>query len=142
MKHQSLITTAKKADSNVINTTGESKTDKSQFRPDIASVRDKAIALQQSGAGRDGVYDVNNEKQKMTDQELKAIAYARRAERDITEIYAIRDNLKTIIENNKETDKENLRDKIEQEELKNTFKKIAENTKKDTKIDKTSNTNV
>ena len=100
MEHQSLITKAKKADSNVINTSGESKTDKSQFRPDIASVRDKAIALQKSGAGRDGVYDVSNEKQKMTDQELKAIAYARRAGRDITEIYAIRDNLKTTIENN------------------------------------------
>ena len=139
MKHQSLITTAENADSNVINTSGESKTDKSQFRPDIASVRDKAIALQKSGAGRDGVYDIDGEKQKMTNQELKAIAYARRAERDVTEIYAIRDNLKATIENDKETDKENLRDKIEQEELKNTFKKIAENTTKDTKI---TNTNV
>ena len=142
MKHQSLITRATKADSNVINTTGESKTDKSQFRPDIASVRDKAIALQNSGAGRDGVYDIDNGKKNMSDEELKAIAYARRAERDVTEITAIRDNLKAIIENDKETDKENLRDKIEQEELKNTFKKIAENTKKDTKAEKNSNTNV
>lgn len=139
MKHQSLITTAKKDDSNVINTTGESKTDKSQFRPDIASVRDKAIALQNSGAGRDGVYDIDGEKQTMTDQELKAIAYARRAERDVTEISAIRDSLKATIENDKETDKENLKNKIEQEELKNTFKKIAENTTKDTKV---TNTNV
>lgn len=139
MKHQSLITRAEKADSNVINTTGESKTDKSQFRPDIASVRDKAIALQNSGAGRDGVYDIDDEKKTMTDQELKAIAYARRAERDVTEITAIRDNLKTTIENNKETDQENLKNKIEQEELKNTLKKIAENTTKDTKV---TNTNV
>lgn len=136
MKHQSLITTAEKADSNVINTTGESKTDKSQFRPDIASVRDKAIALQNSGAGRDGVYDIDNEKKSITDQELKAIAYARRAERDVTEITAIRDSLKATIENDKEKDEENLRNKIEQEELKNTFKKIAENTTKVT------NTNV
>lgn len=139
MKHQSLITMAKKDDSNVINTTGESKTDKSQFRPDIASVRDKAIALQNSGAGRDGVYDINDGKQTLTDQELKAIAYARRAERDVTEITAIRDNLKAVIENDKETDQENLKNKIEQEELKNTFKKIAENTTKDTKV---TNTNV
>ena len=139
MKHQSLITRASKDDSNVINTTGESKTDKSQFRPDIASVRDKAIALQNSGAGRQGVYDIDGKKQTMTDQELKAIAYARRAERDVTEITAIKNNLKTIIENDKETDKENLRNKIEQEELKNTFKKIAENTAKDTKV---TNTNV
>ena len=139
MKHQSLITRATKADSNVINTTGESKTDKSQFRPDIASVRDKAIALQNSGSGRQGVYDIDGEKQTMTDQELKAIAYARRAERDVTEITAIRDNIKAIIENDKDTDEENLRNKIEQEELKNTFKKIAENTAKDTKA---TNTNV
>ena len=139
MKHISLITTAKKEDSNVINTKGESKTDKSQFRPDIASVRDKAIALQNSGAGREGVYDINNEKQTTTEQELKAIAYARRAERDITEITAIRDSLKATIERDKETDKENIKNKIEQEELKNTFKKIAENTTKDTKE---TNTNV
>lgn len=139
MKHQSLITKAEKADSNVINTSGESKTDKSQFRPDIASVRDKAIALQNTGAGRDGVYDIDDGKQTMTDQELKAIAYARRAERDVTEISAIRDSLQATIENDKETDKENLKNKIEQEELKNTFKKIAENTTKDTKV---TNTNV
>lgn len=139
MKHISLITKATKADSNVINTSGESKTDKSQFRPDIASVRDKAIALQNSGAGRDGVYDIDNGEKSMTDGELKAIAYARRPERDVTEITAIRDNLKATIENDKETDKENLKDKIEQEELKNTFKKIAENTTKDTKV---TNTNV
>lgn len=139
MKHQSLITRAEKDDSNVINTIGESKTDKSQFRPDIASVRDKAIALQNSGAGRDGVYDIEDENQTMTNQELKAIAYARRAERDITEITAIRDNLKATIENDKETDEENLRNKIEQEELKNTFKKIAENTTKSTDI---TNTNI
>lgn len=139
MKHQSFITAAKKDDSNVINTSGESKTDKSQFRPDIASVRDKAIALQNSGAGRDGVYDTDDGKETMSDGELKAIAYARRPERDVTEITAIRDNLKATIENDKETDKENLRDKIEQEELKNTFKKIVENTTKDTKI---TNTNV
>lgn len=139
MEHKSFITTAKKADSNVINTSGKSKTDKSQFRPDIASVRDKAIALQNSGAGRDGVYDINDGKQTVTDQELKAIAYARRAERDVTEITAIKDNLKASIENDKETDQENLKNKIEQENLKNTFKKIAENTAKDTKI---TNTNV
>ena len=139
MKHQSFITMATKANSNVINTSGESKTDKSQFRPDIASVRDKAIALQNSGAGRDGVYDIDDGKQTMTDRELKAIAYARRAERDVTEITAIRDSLKATIENDKVKDKENLRDKIEQEELKNTFKKIAENTTKDTKV---TNTNV
>lgn len=136
MKHISLITKATEDNSNVINPKGESKTDKSQFRPDIASVRDKAIALQNSGAGRDGVYDIDDGKQTMTDQELKAIAYARRAERDVTEITAIRDNLKATIENNKEEDQENLKNKIEQEELKNTFKKIAENTAKDT------NTNV
>ena len=139
MKHQSLITTAEKADSNVINTTGESKTDKSQFRPDIASVRDKAIALQNSGAGRDGVYDIDDDKQTMTDQELKAIAYARRAERDVTEIESIRNGLKERIEKDKEDDQENLKNLIEQEELKNTFKKIAENTTKDTKV---TNTNV
>lgn len=139
MKHQSLITQAKEEDSNVINTVGESKTDKSQFRPDIASVRDKAIALQNSGAGRNGVYDIDDGKQTMTDGELKAIAYARRAERDVTEITAIRDNLKANIENDKEKDQENLKNKIEQEELKNTFKKIAENTTKDTKV---TNTNV
>lgn len=134
MKHFSLITKAKKDNSNVINTTGESKTDKSQFRPDIASVRDKAIALQNSGAGREGVYDVDNGKETLSDGELKAIAYARRAERDVTEITAIRDSIKATIENDKETDKENLENKIEQEELKNTFKKIAENTAKDTKV--------
>lgn len=139
MKHQSFITAAKKADSNVINTSGESKTDKSQFRPDIASVRDKAIALQKSGAGRDGVYDIDDEKKTMSDEELKAIAYARRPERDVTEVTLIRDNLKETIEKDSETDKKNLKDKIEQEELKNTFKKIAENTTKDTKV---TNTNV
>lgn len=134
MKHISLITKAAKDESNVINTTGESKTDKSQFRPDIASVRDKAIAMQNSGAGRDGLYDIDNGKETLSDGELKAIAYARRAERDVTEISAIRDSIKTTIENEKETDKENLKNKIEQEELKNTFKKIAENTTKDTKV--------
>ena len=139
MKHISLITTATEDDSNVINTEGESKTDKSQFRPDIASVRDKAIALQAAGAGRNGVYDINDGKKTLSDTELKAIAYARRAERDVTEISAIRDSLKETIENDKETDKENLKNKIEQEELKNTFKKIAENTTKDTKV---TNTNV
>lgn len=132
MKHQSLITIAEKAYSNVINTTGESKTDKSQFRPDIASVRDKAIALQKSGAGREGIYDINEGQQTMTDQELKAIAYARKAERDVTEITAVRDALKSSIEQGKKRDKENLEDKIQQEEMKNTFKKIAENTSKDT----------
>lgn len=139
MKHISLITRAVKDNSNVINTTGESKTDKSQFRPDIASVRDKAIALQNSGAGRDGVYDIDNEKKTMSDSELRAIAYARRAERDVTEISAIRDSIKATIENDKVTDEENLKNKIEQEELKNTFKKIAENTTKETKV---TNTNV
>ena len=139
MKHMTLITSAKKDESNVINTSGESKTDKSQFRPDIASVRDKALALQNSGAGRDGVYDIDNGKKTMSDSELKAIAYARRAERDVTEISAIRDSIKATIENDKETDEENLKNKIEQEELKNTFKKIAENTTKDTKV---TNTNV
>ncbi len=128
MKHQSLITVAKKANSNVINTTGESKTDKSQFRPDIASVRDKAIALQQSGAGREGLYDIDGT-QKITDQELKAISYARKPERDVTEVTAIKDALQSSIERSKDLDKENLKNKIEQEEIKNTFRTIAENTK-------------
>ena len=129
MKHQSLFSVAEKANSNIINTTGESKTDKSQFRPDIASVRDKAIALQQSGAGREGLYDIDGQ-QKITDQELKAISYARKTERDITEITAIKDALQSSIERSKEADKENLRNKIEQEDIKTTFKKIAENTSK------------
>lgn len=130
MKHQTLITVAKKANSNVINTTGESKTDKSQFRPDIASVRDKAIALQESGNGREGVYDITDGKQTMTNEELKAIAYARRNERDITEITAVKDALQSSIERGKEQDKQDLKNKIEQEEMKETFKKIAKNTEK------------
>ena len=95
--------------------------------------------LQNSGAGRDGLYDIDNGKETLSDEELRAIAYARRAERDVTEISAIRDSIKATIENDKEIDKENLENKIEQEELKNTFKKIAENTTKDTKV---ANTNV
>ena len=72
----------------------------------------------------------------MTDQELQALAYARKTERDVTEIENIRDVLKATIENDKEKDTENLKNKIETEEIKNTFKKIAENTSKET------NTNV
>lgn len=128
MKHGTLITRAKT--SNIINTTGESKTDKSQFRPDIANVRDKAIAMQQNGTGRTGLYDEENGKKNLTNEELKAIAYARSANRDITEIEAVRDSLKATIDRNKEIDKDKLKAIEEDTDFKKTLKTIAKNTEK------------
>ncbi len=123
MKHQTFISTSKK--SNICNPTGESKTDKSQFRPDIASTRDKAIQLEQTGLGRTGLYDDT----KITDNEKQAIAYARKQNRDITEIESIKNTLEKTIENGKEKDKKQLNEKKQNIELAKTLKNIEENTK-------------
>lgn len=119
--HKSFITQSKKT--NICNEIGESKTDKSQFRPDIASVRDKAIAMQASGQGRTGIYDEN-----LTDEEMLVMAYARNAKRDITELESAKQALKQTINAEKKLDKKKLKDKAETKELRETMKKIAKNT--------------
>lgn len=117
----------KKIESNMITPSGESKTDKSQFRPDIASVRDKAIALQKAGAGREGLYDID-ENSKIDENTLQNIAYARNSKRDIAEIQIAKETVERRIEQAKEADKENLKSKAESNIFKRTIQKLVENT--------------
>lgn len=103
--------------------TGESVTDTSDFRPDIASIREKAIALSNTV---NGLYDSDTE---LDDETLLSLCYARGMSRDITEIEGAKKYLETKIENAKEEDKKALEAAKNSAEILETFKKIEENTK-------------
>lgn len=142
MIRKSPITQADKERSNFAPNFGESKTDKSQFRPDIASIRDKAIAMNESGAGNIGLYDIKSEEDKKnTPQELlNAVSYARNAKRDIAEVESAKKAIEASIERGKAIDKENVEREIEKRTTKKTLEKIEENTRN--KAAETTNTNM
>lgn len=124
--HVNFVFESEKSD--ICNVEGESVTDKSDFRPEIATVRDKALALIGTGAEtkRVGLYDSDLN---VDEQTIRALAYARGMNRDITEIEAAKQYLENYIENAKDQDKANLKAEIEKNKLTKTFEKIAENTK-------------
>lgn len=113
-------------ESDICNGQGESVTDDSDFRPDISSVRDKAIALNKAGAGRIGLYD--SMLQDIDDSTLLNLAYARGMSRDITEVEKAKKSLERYIENIKEEDKEKLKNAKETKEFIDIFKNIEKNT--------------
>lgn len=120
--------------SNICNPSGESVTDDTDFRPDVATIRDKAIALQETGGGNIGVYDINSEEEdKNTPIDLLTqVTYARSKTRDITEIERARDYLNDEIEKAKIKDKENLKNAIADEKATKLIEKIEENTRNST----------
>ena len=112
--------------------TGESVTDTSDFRPDIASIREKAIAL---GNTVTGLYDSDT---KLDDETLLSLCYARGMSRDITEIEGAKKYLETKIENAKQEDKEALEKAKNSAEILKTFKAIEENTKNNKELSENS----
>ena len=130
MKHTSFITEAKKKENNFSPKPIKSVTDISGYRPDIVSLRDKAISIAEKGGGNIGLYDSDSKLDKET---LKALSYARNAKRDITEIEACKEILKNKIEDGKETDKKTIEKKTEAKKIKEVqenIRKVAENTTK------------
>ena len=128
IKHYSFILVG---ESNFTNTEGKSFTDKSKFRPDSINLRDKAIALNATGGGMTGLYDDTD----LDDNTKRALAYARKPNRDITEIEHAKDVIEKTIERKSETDKQNLETKQKEAEIKETLNKIASNTEKTTDED-------
>ena len=110
--------------SNIVNPAGESITDKSKFRPDSINLRDKAIALNQTGGGMTGLYDDNN----LDLTTKKALSYARNPKRDITEIEHAKEVIEKTIENKAEYDKTNIKAVQKEKEITETLSKIATNT--------------
>lgn len=126
MKHYSFITNKEiKMVSNFAPKASESVTDKSQYRPEIATLRDKAISLANNGAGRIGLYDVKDG-EKLDHSTMQAMSFARSSKRDITEVEQASRIVERSIEKAKETDKQNIKNKS----MENAIKQIAENTKK------------
>lgn len=113
----------------------KSVTDKTRFRPETASIRDKAIAIMQSGQGRTGIYD-NTATQSIDMETAQALSYARGMGRDITEIEQAKKAVKASIEHSKMQDEKNIKEakkKAQNENMTQKLKEIAENTKKEDK---------
>ena len=126
MKHMSFIFNAEK--SNFAPEPEPSVTDISGYRPDIVSLRDKAISIAEKGGGNVGLYDSDSN---LDEQTLKALSYARNSSRDITEIEAAKEILTNKIENDKNSDKNKVKEVKEQKaikEVQESIKKVAENT--------------
>ena len=126
MNHKSFIYEAKK--SNFAPKPQPSVTDISGYRPDIVSLRDKAISIAEKGGGNIGLYDSDSE---LDEQTLKALSYARNSARDITEIETAKNILTAKIENDKNADKNKIKEVKEQKaikEVQESIKKVAENT--------------
>ena len=131
MKRYKLAKSEIKKATNTQPDTGESVTEKSRFRPETASLRDKAVKLIENGGGRKGLYDSNL---KLDEKTEKAIAYARRPDRDIVEIESARRAVEASISVSKELDKENvkkLKKDAQNESMSESLKKIVENTSKE-----------
>lgn len=128
IKHYNYITGKEtKVKTNYINGAKGSVTDKSKFRPEIASARDKAIQLAKTGGGNVGLYDTDNDE--VDQATLKAISYARKPGRDITEIESAKNIVQASIKNAKKQDIEKAKDLISEKKLNKTLETIAENTK-------------
>lgn len=113
----------------------ESVTDKTRFRPETASLRDKALAIIQSGQGRTGIYD-NTAAQSIDMETAQALSYARGMGRDITEIEQAKRAVKASIEHSKIQDEKNIKElkkAAQKENMNKKLKEIAENTKKEDK---------
>lgn len=133
IKHFNYITGKEtKVKTNFINGDKGSVTDKSKFRPEIASARDKAIQLAKTGGGNVGLYDSENGE--IDHSTLIAISYARKVGRDITEIETAKNIVKTSIENAKNNDIEKAKDILSEKKINKTLETIAKNTEqKETK---------
>ena len=113
----------------------DSVTDKTRFRPETASIRDKALAIIQSGQGRTGIYD-NTATQSIDMETAQALSYARGIGRDITEIEQAKRAVKASIEHSKIQDQQNIKElkkAAQNENMNKKLKEIAENTKKEDK---------
>ena len=113
----------------------ESVTDKTRFRPETASIRDKALAIIQSGQERTGIYD-NTAAQSIDMETAQALSYARGMGRDITEIEQAKRAVKASIEHAKMQDEKNIKEMkkaAQNENINKKLKEIAENTKKEDK---------
>ena len=113
----------------------ESVTDKTRFRPETANIRDKALAIIQSGQGRTGIYD-NTATQSIDMETAQALSYARGMGRDITEIEQAKRAIKASIEHSKMIDEKNIKEAkktAQNEDMNKKLKEIAENTKKEDK---------
>ena len=111
----------------------ESVTDKSRFRPETASIRDKALAIIQSGQGRTGIYD-NTAAQSIDMETARAMSYARNPARDITEVEHAKRAVEASIELAKMKDSKNLKEAkkaAQNEDMSTKLKEIAENTRKE-----------
>lgn len=132
MKRYKLAKSEIKKATNTQPDTGESITEKSRFRPEVATLRDKAVKLIEAGAGRKGLFDSDLQIDEKTE---KALAYARRPDRDIVEIESARRAVEASINVSKEMDKENIK-KIKKdaqnESMSESLKTIAKNTTKTT----------
>jgi len=105
---------------------GKSFTDKSKYRPDSVSLRDKAIALNKTGGGMIGLYDDSE----LENGTAKALAWARKPGKDITEIEYAKNVMEEGIKKASENDKNKLKAIQETEKLNKTLEKIATNTEK------------
>lgn len=113
----------------------ESVTDKTRFRPETASIRDKALAIIQSGQGRTGIYD-NTATQSIDMETAQALSYARGMGRDITEIEQAKRAVNASIELAKVQDEKNIKEikkAAQNKDMSQKLKEIAENTKKEDK---------
>lgn len=129
IKHYNYITGKEtKVKTNYINGDKGSVTDKSKFRPEIASARDKAIQLAKTGGGNVGLYDSTNGE--LDHSTLKAMSYARKTGRDITEIESAKQIVQLSIEKAKKQDIEKAKDLISEKKLNKTLQTIADNTAK------------
>lgn len=129
IKHYNYTTNIEtKVKTNYVNGDKGSVTDKSKFRPEIASARDKAIQLSKTGGGNVGLYDSNNGD--IDHATLRAMSYARKTGRDITEIESAKQIVKASIENAKKQDIEKAKDLISEKKLNKTLQTIADNTAK------------
>ena len=99
----------------------------------IASIRDKALAIIQSGQGRTGIYD-NTAAQSIDMETARAMSYARNPARDITEVEQAKRAVEASIELAKIKDDKNIKEAkkaAQNEDMSNRLKEIAENTKKE-----------
>lgn len=132
MKHFSVILQkTEKTEKNTTKIIGESVTDDSQFRPDIASIRDKAISINQTGETRKGIYDASTDKP-INQTLLKNLAYARGMNRDITEIESAKKYLEQYLEKLDEKTEKEEKEEIQKAINQELLERIAENTEKET----------
>ena len=134
IKYKLAVSELKKA-TNTTTIKQESVTDKTRFRPETASIRDKALAIIQSGQGRTGIYD-NTATQSIDMETAQALSYARGMGRDITEIEQAKKAVNASIELAKVQDEKNIKEakkKAHNENMRQKLKEIAENTKKEDK---------